>query len=52
MAYETLQNSMIARTIADLWGDLSDLVHEVLIEQVANYLGLDPDTIDGSPELD
>jgi predicted Zn-dependent protease with MMP-like domain len=27
--------------------DLSDLVHEVLVEQVANYLGLDPDTIDG-----
>jgi predicted Zn-dependent protease with MMP-like domain len=26
--------------------DLSDLVHEVLIEQVANYLGLDPDIID------
>ncbi len=31
-------------------GDLSDLVHEVLIEQVANYLGLDPDAIDGPPE--
>jgi predicted Zn-dependent protease with MMP-like domain len=31
-------------------GDLSDLVHEVLVEQVANYLGLDPDVIDGPPE--
>jgi predicted Zn-dependent protease with MMP-like domain len=28
-------------------GELSDLIHEVLIEQVANYLGLDPDVIDG-----
>lgn len=27
--------------------DLSELVHEVLVEQVANYLGVDPDTIDG-----
>lgn len=27
--------------------ELSDLVHEVLVEQVANYLGVDPDTIDG-----
>jgi predicted Zn-dependent protease with MMP-like domain len=33
-------------------GDLSDLVHEVLVEQVANYLGLDPDTIDGSAQAD
>ncbi|MGH3824866.1 MAG: metallopeptidase family protein [Pseudonocardiaceae bacterium] len=31
-------------------GDLSDLVHEVLVEQVANYLGLDPDAIDGPSE--
>lgn len=31
-------------------GDLSDLVHEVLVEQVANYLGLDPDVIDGPLE--
>jgi predicted Zn-dependent protease with MMP-like domain len=31
-------------------GDLSDLVHEVLVEQVANYLGVDPDVVDGSPE--
>jgi predicted Zn-dependent protease with MMP-like domain len=30
--------------------DLSDLVHEVLVEQVANYLGIDPDTIDGPDE--
>ena len=28
-------------------GDLSDLVHEVLVEQVASYLGVDPDLIDG-----
>ncbi|MGH3670797.1 MAG: metallopeptidase family protein [Pseudonocardiaceae bacterium] len=28
-------------------GDLSDLIHEVLVEQVANYLGLDPNVIDG-----
>jgi len=28
-------------------GDLSDLVHEVLVEQVASYLGVDPDSIDG-----
>ncbi|MGH3874399.1 MAG: metallopeptidase family protein [Pseudonocardiaceae bacterium] len=27
--------------------DLSDLVHEVLIEQIATYLGIDPDVIDG-----
>lgn len=28
--------------------DLTDLLHDVLIEQVATYLGLDPDVIDGS----
>jgi len=27
--------------------DLADLVHDVLVEQVANYLGLDPGAIDG-----
>lgn len=27
--------------------DLADLVHEVLVEQVATYLGLDPGVIDG-----
>lgn len=27
--------------------DLSDLVHDVLVEQVATYLGLDPEVIDG-----
>jgi len=27
--------------------DLADLVHDVIIEQVANLLGLDPDDIDG-----
>ncbi|MQA14064.1 MAG: exonuclease [Pseudonocardiaceae bacterium] len=27
--------------------DLADLVHEVLVEQVAAFLGLDPDSIDG-----
>jgi len=26
--------------------DLADLVHDVLVEQIANYLGLDPDAID------
>ncbi|TCP49236.1 putative Zn-dependent protease with MMP-like domain [Tamaricihabitans halophyticus] len=28
--------------------DLTELVHEVLVEQVANYLGLDPDVIEGN----
>ena len=28
-------------------GDLADLVHDVLVEQVAAYLGLDPGVIDG-----
>jgi predicted Zn-dependent protease with MMP-like domain len=28
-------------------GDLADLVHEVLVEQISNYLGIDPDIIDG-----
>lgn len=28
--------------------DLTDLVHEVLVEQVAAFLGLDPDSVDGS----
>jgi predicted Zn-dependent protease with MMP-like domain len=27
--------------------DLADLIHDVLVEQVANYLGLDPGVIDG-----
>jgi predicted Zn-dependent protease with MMP-like domain len=27
--------------------DLADLVHHVLVEQVANYLGVDPTVIDG-----
>jgi predicted Zn-dependent protease with MMP-like domain len=27
--------------------DLADLVHEVLVDQVARYLGLDPGVIDG-----
>jgi predicted Zn-dependent protease with MMP-like domain len=27
--------------------DLADLVHDVLVEQVANYLGLDPGVIEG-----
>jgi predicted Zn-dependent protease with MMP-like domain len=30
--------------------DLTDLLHEVLVEQVASYLGLDPDTVDGVPD--
>ena len=27
--------------------DLADLVHDVVVEQVAQLLGLDPDTVDG-----
>ncbi|SHG46922.1 metallopeptidase family protein [Streptoalloteichus hindustanus] len=27
--------------------DLADLVHDVLVEQVATYLGLDPDVVEG-----
>jgi predicted Zn-dependent protease with MMP-like domain len=27
--------------------DMADLLHDVLVEQVAAYLGLDPDVIDG-----
>lgn len=27
--------------------ELSELVHDVLVEQVANYLGVEPDIIDG-----
>lgn len=27
--------------------DLADLLHEVLVEQVAAYLGLDPDSVEG-----
>ncbi len=27
--------------------DLTDLLHDVLVEQVASYLGLDPDMVDG-----
>jgi predicted Zn-dependent protease with MMP-like domain len=33
-------------------GDLSDLIHEVLVEQVASYLGVDPDLIDGPAQRD
>lgn len=28
-------------------GDLANLVHEVLVEQIASYLSVDPDVIDG-----
>jgi predicted Zn-dependent protease with MMP-like domain len=28
--------------------DMADLLHDVLIEQIAAYLGLDPDVIEGS----
>ncbi|MGH3796147.1 MAG: metallopeptidase family protein [Pseudonocardiaceae bacterium] len=35
---------------AQVGTDLSDLVHEVLVEQIASYLGVDPDTIDGPTE--
>jgi predicted Zn-dependent protease with MMP-like domain len=27
--------------------DLADLLHEVLVEQVAEYLGIEPDAVDG-----
>jgi len=27
--------------------ELADLVHDVLVEQVAGYLGLEPDVIEG-----
>ncbi len=30
-------------------GDLADLVHHVLVDQVANYLGVDPTIIEGEP---
>ena len=30
--------------------DLADLLHEVLIEQVAEYLNIEPDAVDGAPE--
>jgi predicted Zn-dependent protease with MMP-like domain len=30
--------------------DLADLLHEVLVEQVAEYLGIEPDAVDGGPE--
>jgi predicted Zn-dependent protease with MMP-like domain len=30
--------------------DLVDLLHEVLIEQIACYLGVEPDALDGDPE--
>ncbi|WP_291407622.1 metallopeptidase family protein [Actinophytocola sp.] len=30
--------------------DLTDLVREVLIEHVASYLGVDPDTVDGTQD--
>lgn len=32
--------------------DLADLVHEVLVEQVAAFLGLDPDGVDGPGSTD
>ncbi|MBJ7289861.1 metallopeptidase family protein [Williamsia sp.] len=34
---------------ADKGADLLDLVHEVLVQQVATHLGVDEDTIDPSP---
>lgn len=30
--------------------DLADLVHEVLVEQVAEYLNIEPDAVDGGGE--
>ncbi len=35
------------QTRAQDGSDLSDLVHEVLVAQIASYLGVDPDIIDG-----
>jgi predicted Zn-dependent protease with MMP-like domain len=29
--------------------DLADLLHEVLVEQVAEYLNIEPDAVDGGP---
>ena len=29
--------------------DLADLLHEVLVEQVAEYLNIEPDAVDGPP---
>jgi hypothetical protein len=28
--------------------DLADLLHEVLVEQVAEYLNIEPDAVDGA----
>jgi predicted Zn-dependent protease with MMP-like domain len=30
--------------------DLADLVHDVVVEQIADYLGLDPDVVDGGAD--
>lgn len=32
--------------------DLTELLHEVLVEQVAEYLNVDPGTVDNGPERD
>jgi predicted Zn-dependent protease with MMP-like domain len=30
--------------------DLADLLHEVLVEQVAEYLNIEPDAVDGAEQ--
>lgn len=30
--------------------DLADLLHEVLVEQVAEYLNIEPDAVDGAED--
>jgi predicted Zn-dependent protease with MMP-like domain len=32
--------------------ELADLVHDLVVEEVARFLGLDPDVVDPPPELD
>ena len=42
------RRSLEARAKGD--ADLADLLHEVLVEQVAEYLNIEPDAVDGAPE--
>jgi hypothetical protein len=30
--------------------DLADLLHEVLVEQIAEYLNIEPDAVEGGPQ--
>ena len=32
--------------------ELADLVHDLVVEEVARFLGLDPDVVDPPPEID